>query len=174
MHSICCAFPKLDRRRPRLKTADNLSWDSFIWPIRVEIAGMYPFLCPAVCCGSSCLSHFQITPNKKNRSVVRNPTARWFSDRLPAITYHFLAIPYYFPAVPYHFPAAASSASTTALKTLIFIFPTLAPKLAHEYPTFQTILVLQLDPDIARASPYDRMGKTTVEPLRSAGSRRSA
>ena len=54
---------------------------------------------------------------------------------------------------------------------LHFIFPTLAFQLAHQYPTFRSVLVplLQSNPDVTHESLYNQMGKLIVEPLRSAG-----
>jgi len=52
---------------------------------------------------------------------------------------------------------------------LQFIFPTLAFQLAHNYPTFRSILIplLQSNPDIVHESLCRQMEKLIVEPLRS-------
>ena len=53
---------------------------------------------------------------------------------------------------------------------LQLIFPTLAFRLAHNYPTFRSILVplLRSDPDIIHESLYSQMGKLILRPLKSA------
>jgi hypothetical protein len=53
---------------------------------------------------------------------------------------------------------------------LHFIFPTLAFQLAHNYPTFRSVLVplLQSNPDVVHESLHNQMERLIVGPLRSA------